>query len=159
MKIGTFLYCLSLIAALLAFGCGDDDDDGGAGDSDSDSDSDTDTDADTDADSDSDTDTDTDTDSDTDTDTDSDTEIDTDTGTGTDTYDEDVSACVPTSSEVSVACDPQNNCCGFPTAEGGASYGVGPGSCEAEWSNSGVTYNVSCDQLGTDNAICSCSSS
>jgi hypothetical protein len=147
------LLVVSLLAAAAFHGCyhvGTRPGDGNAPEGDADSDSDTDADADSDSDDDSDSDTSSDTDDDTDTGTDEDTDDSTDTGTDEDT-------CVPAYTDYT-ACEPGADCCGFPDPSGEVTVGVGSMNCTGQWYTGDTHYNVSCTNLGTSVALCSCSS-
>ena len=130
MKIVIASVFLLLLGGLLLapLGCGDDD-------SSSDADTDGDTDGDTDA------------DGDTDVDTDADGDSDADGGTS---Y-----TCTPTMADDS-ACDPDYDCCEFPPPDAEVGMGVGPNACTGMWSNGGTEYEVDCEDLGSDAAICTC---
>ncbi|MDD5305709.1 MAG: hypothetical protein PHU25_00170 [Deltaproteobacteria bacterium] len=64
--------------------------------------------------------------------------------------------CLPKTQAPGLACDPANACCGFPPAQGGVSYSAGPDSCDASWTSSGGSYQVSCTGLGATGSTCTC---
>ena len=65
--------------------------------------------------------------------------------------------CTPTTAVDTEACDPTYDCCGFPSPIGPIGYSVGTNSCASSYSTGTHEYEIECENLGSDAAVCNCS--